>query len=112
MSALDSGLGQIGVVKGSVTMKSGGWVPKLPDGLVVGIRVSITSGSTDTAAKLAVSVMDPNGVLHPVDVALSAAGQKAALWFFSAGAAFSSSGPSMLVFPGGETVDLGVLSAS
>jgi hypothetical protein len=112
LSDLSAGLGQIAVVKGSVTMTAGGWAPKVPAGLVVGIRVSVTSGAVDDLANLDVSVKDGNAHSYPVDVSLSSAGQKTVLWLFGVGTGFSSVGRSILVFPSGETVDLGELAVS
>lgn len=104
---LSTGLGTITVVVGSMHYSSTtGWSPVIPTGMLVGVRLTVSAGSIDDLAKLAVSVKDANASAKPVDVAITSADSKTVLWFFAVGAKYA--GPSMLVFPTGETVDLGV----
>lgn len=103
---LSAGLGTITVVVGSMHWSSTtGWSPAIPAGMLVGVSVTVVAGDAQAIAQLAVSVKDAKGSSQAADVAISTADNKTVLWLFAVGATYA--GPSMLVFPTGETVDLG-----
>lgn len=99
------------VAKPGSTLRLGqGWIPVGPDhnppaGDLLGIRASVASGSAEALAGLA--VMATSGARGPATVVASAWSDdgKSVMWFFAIPSA--SAGPFVLVFPSGETVDLG-----
>jgi hypothetical protein len=99
---------------GSTLRLGQGWNPVGPDhnppaGDLLGIRVSVASGSAETLASL--DVMASSGARGPATVVAAAWSDdgKSVMWFF---AIPSSAGPFWLIFPSGETVDLGTPASS
>lgn len=101
---------QMAVKAGTWEFTPNGWVATSlsKSQTVLGISVSVTAGSAKDLANLGVSVRDADAKSHPVAAALSSSDQTVVLWLFAVDRGSSASyGPYALLFPSGETVDLG-----
>ena len=77
---------------------------------VLGISVSVTAGSAKDLANLGASVRDASGESYTVAAALSSSDGTVVLWLFAVDRGSSPSyGPYTLLFPSGETVDIGTV---
>lgn len=98
--------------KGKWKYTPNGWVAtSLSNGqTVLGIRVSVTAGSAKDLSNLGVGVHDASGNSYTVAAALSSPDDTVVLWLFAVDRGSSASyGPYTLLFPSGETVDIGMV---
>lgn len=82
----------------------------MPAGSLLGIRVSVVSGSATDLASLGLTVSYGLGTPTLLLAGAWLDDGKAVLWLFPIPS--SAVGPYMLVFPSGETVDLGTPNQS
>ena len=114
--AADGKIGDMGykmdAKKGKWEYTPNGWVATSLSNsqTVLGIRVSVTAGTAKDLSNLGVGVHDASGNSYTVAAALSSPDDTVVLWLFAVDRGSSASyGPYTLLFPSGETVDIGMV---